>query len=83
MSSATLAISDNGLIAQVACEIVVYKLSTKPPLNRLLNVSSVESPLFEWEKARSLWITLTAFSLANVLFYVPSRQRTIKCCDEF
>jgi hypothetical protein len=34
------------------------------------------------EKAGTLWIHPSAFSLANVLFSVPSRPYTIKRCDE-
>ena len=44
-------------------------VSIKGSLNRLLNVSRVESPLFEGEKTRTLCITPIAFSLANMLFY--------------
>jgi hypothetical protein len=32
-----------------------------------------KTSVFEGEKAGTLWIIPSAFSLANVLFYVPSR----------
>jgi hypothetical protein len=39
-------------------------------------------PFLKGKKTGALWIHPSAFLLAIVLFYVPSRQYTIKSCDE-